>query len=106
MYEFWYDYVKLKHGENGKLCYMDTDMIFTKILQKMLKQDLILQLLNQTELPKPLPKEKYKNVIELMNDELGGQIMKEFVGLRAKAHSYLKDNNDEDKKVKDSKNVS
>ena len=25
MYEFWYDYVKLKSGENVKLCYMDTD---------------------------------------------------------------------------------
>ena len=33
-----------------------------------------------------------------MKDELGGQIMKEFVGLRAKRHSYLKDSNDEDKK--------
>ena len=40
MYEFWYDYVKLKYGEKAKLCYMDTEtkkqMIFTKILQKML----------------------------------------------------------------------
>ena len=34
-----------------------------------------------------------------MRDELGGQIMKQFVGLRAKTHSYLKDNNDEDKKT-------
>ena len=25
MYEFWYDYVKLKSGENAKLSYMDTD---------------------------------------------------------------------------------
>ena len=24
MYEFWYDYVKLKHGENAKLCCMAT----------------------------------------------------------------------------------
>ena len=35
-----------------------------------------------------------------MKDELGRQIMKEFVGLRAKTYSYLKDNNDEDKKAK------
>ena len=24
MYEFWYDYVKPKYGDNAKLCYMDT----------------------------------------------------------------------------------
>ena len=34
-----------------------------------------------------------------MKDELGEQIMKEFVGLRAK----LKDNNDEDKKARGTK---
>ena len=25
MYEFWYDHVKPKYREEGKLCYMDTD---------------------------------------------------------------------------------
>ena len=52
MYEFWYDYPKPKYGENVKPFYMDTDssflqkqMIFTKALQKMLKQDLTLQIL-------------------------------------------------------------
>ena len=25
MYEFWYDYVKSKHGEKAKGCYLDTD---------------------------------------------------------------------------------
>ena len=34
-----------------------------------------------------------------MKDELGGQIMKTFVGLRAKTYSYLKDN-DEYKEAK------
>ena len=75
-------------------------MIFTKTLQKKLKQDLIL--LN-FEIDRPLPKEKNKKVIGLMKDELGGQIMKKFVGLRAKTCSYLKNNNDEDKKAKETK---
>ena len=25
MYEFWYDYMKPKYGENPKLCHVDTD---------------------------------------------------------------------------------
>ena len=33
-----------------------------------------------------------------MKDELGGKIVKEFV--KEKTYSYLKDNNDEDKKLK------
>ena len=47
-----------------------------------------------------------EKLIELMKDELGGQIMKEFVGLRTKTYSYLKDNNNEDKKAKGTKSVS
>ena len=38
-----------------------------------------------------------------MNDELGGQITKEYVGLWAKTSSFLKDNNDKNKKAKDTK---
>ena len=34
---------------------------------------------------------------------LGGQMMKEFVGLRAKAYSYFKDNKDKDKRAKGTK---
>ena len=40
-----------------------------------------------------------------MKDESGGKILKEFVGLRAKQSSYLKDSNDEDKKSKSIKCV-
>ena len=38
-----------------------------------------------------------------MKNELGGQIMKKFDGLIAKMYGYLKDNNDEDKKAKETK---
>ena len=58
------------------------------------------------EIDRPLRKEKNEKVIGLMKDELGGQIMQEFVGLRAKPYSYLKDNNDEDKNQKAQKSVS
>ena len=38
-----------------------------------------------------------------MKDELGGKILKEFIGLRAKSFSYFTDNNDQDKKAKGTK---
>ena len=31
MYEFWYDYMKPKYGDNVKLCYMDTDSFLMHI---------------------------------------------------------------------------
>ena len=31
MYEFWYDYMKSKYGNNVKLCYMDTDSFIMNI---------------------------------------------------------------------------
>ena len=40
-----------------------------------------------------------------MKGELGRQIMNKFFGLRAKTYSYLKDNNNEDKKKAKSINI-
>ena len=39
-----------------------------------------------------------KKVISLFKDKLGGKIMKEFVGLRAKTWAYLMDDDSEHKK--------
>ena len=55
------------------------------------------------KLERPLPKGKNKKVIACMKDKLGRKIIKEFVGLRGKTFSYLKDNNDKNKKTKGTK---
>ena len=31
MYEFWYDYVKIKYQDKARLCYMDTDSFVVNI---------------------------------------------------------------------------
>ena len=51
------------------------------------------------ELHRLLPKGKNKKAIGLIKEELGRQIMKEIFELGTKTYSYLKDNNDEDKKA-------
>ena len=52
---------------------------------------------------RPLSKEKNRKVIGVIKDNLGGKLLKEFIGLRAKTFSYLTDDNSEEKKVKGTK---
>ena len=86
MFEFWYDYVKPKYGENVKLCYMDTDSFIVHVKTDDVYKDIVENVetrfeTSNFEIYRLLPKEKNKNVTGLMNDELGGQIMKQSVGL-------------------------
>ena len=52
---------------------------------------------------RPLLKEKNKTVSAVIKDNLGGKLLKEFIGLRAKTYSYLTDHNSEEKKAKGTK---
>ena len=106
MYEFHYDYMKRKYkDEDLKLCYMDTDSLIYSIRT----EDFCAEKADDIEArfdasgyvpDRPLPVGKNKKVIGLMKDELGGEIMREFVSLRSKMYSY-KVGNSEPKSVKE-----
>ena len=40
MYEFWYDYIKPKYGENAKLCFMDTVSFIVHVKTKDIYKDI------------------------------------------------------------------
>ena len=78
MYEFWYDYVKPKYGENAKLCYMDTDSFIIHVKQMIFTNDIeeYVEIIFDTsnfEIDRPLLKGKNKKVIGIMKEELGGE---------------------------------
>ena len=84
MYEFWYDYVKLKYGEKAKLCYMGTDSFIVHVkhdIYKDIAEDVETRFGSSNyELDKPVLKGQNKKVIGLMEVKLGRKILKEFVG--------------------------
>ena len=108
MYEFWYDYVKIKYQDKARLCYMDTDSfvvnIKTKDFYKDISQDVNKRFdTSNYTFDRPLPTGINKKVIDLMKDELGGDIIMGFVALRPKAYSYVTNNFIEMKKAKGTK---
>ena len=126
MYEFWYDYIKPKHNDNVRLCYMDTDSFVMHIKTNNFYKDIVSDVENRFETSndeanksettaepsslersalacRPLPTGNNKKVIGLMKDELDGKIITEFVTLRPKTYSFLTDNGKEDKKGKGTK---
>ena len=108
MYEFWYDYMKPKYGNEIKLCYMDTDSFIMNIKTNEFYEYIANDVESRFDTSNykvngPLPTGKNKKVIGLMKDELGGKIITEFVTLRPKTYSYLTDDGKEDKKAKGTK---
>ena len=87
MYEFWYDYMKPKYNNDVKLCYMDTDSFVVHIKTNDFYKDISGDVDNRFdtsnyEVKRPLPIGKNKKIIGLMKDELGGEIIMEFIALR------------------------
>ena len=107
MYEFWYDYIKPKYHDKAKLSYIDTGRFVIHIIT----EDFYKGIANDVEKwfdtsnyyeddKRSLPIGKNKKLTGLFKDELGGGIMIEFVGLRAKTYAYLMDDDTQHKKTK------
>ena len=99
MYEFHYDYMKPTF-EGLQLCDMDPDLLVYRIKTEDFYTDIVNDVEERFDTScyvptavrshTPLPIGKNKNVTGLMNDELGGTIMTEFVSVRPKLYSHKK----------------
>ena len=110
MYEFWYDYLKLKYQEIIKLCYMDTDSFITHVKTEDFFKDIAKDVNKwfdtsayDKNVNRPLPIGINKKVLGMFKDELNGEIMKKFRATRAKKYAFLKDDNNENKNAKGTK---
>ena len=109
MHKFWHDFIKPKYQDRVKLCYMDTDSfaIKTEHFYKDIANDVkkCFETSNYSnDDNRPLPIGWNEKIISLFKDELGGRIMKELIGLRAKTYAYLMNDDNEHKKGKATKN--
>ena len=96
MYEFYYDYLKVKYDDKVKLCYTDTDSFIIHIQTEDFFKDIANDVNDWFDTIKydkndnrPLPIGVNKKVIGMFKDELDGKTMLEFIALRAKVYAYI-----------------
>lgn len=104
LFKFHYDYIKNKYKNKARLCYTDTDSLLyfikTKDIYQDMKQDILnfdtsnFDVKNSFEMPRV-----HAQIPGLFKDELAGDIITEFIGLRAKLYC-IKSLNGETRKAK------
>ena len=96
MYDFHYNYIKNKYGKKAKLLFTDTDSLTYEIEAKDVYKDFFKdkEKFDNSDYPKYSPYfyKKNKKVIGKFKDEAAGIPIIEFVGLRSKMYSYIKEN--------------
>ena len=104
MYDFHYNFVKNKYGNKAKLLFTDTDSLTYEIEAEDVYRDFWnhKDMFDNSDYPS---NHQYfdatnKKVIGKFKDEAAGVPITEFVGLRSKMYSYIKDNNNGGKTAK------
>ena len=98
MYEFHYDYIKNKYGNNSKLLFTDTDSLVYQIKTDDVYEDFsnnkgMFDFSNYSD-------DWNKLFIRKMKNETAGVTVEEFVRLKPKMYSYFVDDKSEHKKAK------
>ena len=104
MYDFHYNYIKKKYGDKAKLLFTDTDSLTYEIEAN----DVYQNFWNDKEKfdnsdyheSSPFYDKTNKKAIGKLKDEASGVPICEFIGLRSKMYSYIKDNNEVGKTAK------
>ena len=107
MFDFHYEYMKPKYGNNAKLLFTDTDSFLYEIQTEDFYKDISRDVRDRFDTseypenhPSGIPTGINKKVLGKFKDEVAGKIIKEFVGLRAKLYSFKMDDETENKRCK------
>ena len=104
MYDFHYNYIKDKYGDKARLLFTDTDSLTYEIKADDVYQDFYKDKhkFDNSDYPNESPyfDKTNKKVIGKFKDEAAGIPITEFVGLRSKMYSYIKDIGNGGKKAK------
>ena len=107
MFDFHYNYIKLKYEDKAKLLFTDTDSLMYEIETEDFYKDIsgdVKDRFDTSDYPENHPSGILtginKKVLGMMKDEAAGKIIKEFVGLRSKLYSFVMDEGEETKKCK------
>ena len=96
MYDFHYNYIKKKYGDKAKLLFTDTDSLTYEIEAEDVYQDFWndKEKFDNSDYSESSPyfDKTNKKIIGKFKDEAAGVSICEFVGLRSKMYSYMKDN--------------
>ena len=104
MYDFHYNYIKNKYGDKARLLFTDTDSLTYEIEAEDVYKDFWndKDKFDNSDYPEISPyfNKMNKKVIGKFKDEAAGIPIIEFIGLRSKMYSYIKDNNKVEKTAK------
>ena len=104
MYDFHYNFIKNKYGNKAKLLFTDTDSLTYEIEAEDVYSDFWnhKDMFDNSDYPSnhQFYDSTNKKVIGKFKDEAAGVPITEFVGLRSKMYSYIKDNNNGGKTAK------